>query len=105
MFEHATARSFERYLDHVIRTRLGEQEVELKLIEIRLQDKAWTRPASADEAIPPRQPFSLIFEGPREPVLLDDTYTFSHPELERFDLFVSPYHQTADATFYESAFS
>lgn len=54
---------------------------------------------------PPRQPFALTFEGPREPVLVSMLYTVSHPTTGRLDLFLSGFRQDRDGTFYESVFN
>lgn len=44
-------------------------------------------------AAPPdgrRQPFSIVFRGPIEPVLPQQIYRFAHDELGSFELFIVP---------------
>jgi hypothetical protein len=45
--------------------------------------------------------FSLIFSGPRTPILPQGTYRFEHEQLGRFDLFMVPVACSADAASYE----
>lgn len=39
---------------------------------------------------PPREPFSLLFEGPPEPALLQQTVPLTHEEMGDLDLFLVP---------------
>jgi len=52
-----------------------------------------------------REPFSLTFGGPREPLLAQGTYRLAHGELGEFDLFMVPIGQDADSTRYEAVFA
>jgi hypothetical protein len=52
-----------------------------------------------------RDPFSLMFNGPREPLLAQGTYRLSHPALGEFELFIVPIGQDADGTRYEAVFA
>jgi hypothetical protein len=52
-----------------------------------------------------REPFSLTFAGPREPLLGQGTYTLSHPTLGEFDLFIVPVERDADGMRYEAVFT
>jgi hypothetical protein len=52
-----------------------------------------------------RQPFSLVFLGPREPVLPQQIYPLSHDDLGRIDLFLVPIAQDEDGTRYEAIFT
>jgi len=58
-----------------------------------------------DVEYPPRQPFALTFEGPREPVLESQIYKLKHGELGELALFVSPFRQDHESMLYETAFS
>lgn len=52
-----------------------------------------------------RQPFSLTFRGPTEPLLPQATYPVEHAELGAFALFVVPIGQDAGGTLYEAVFT
>ena len=54
---------------------------------------------------PTGNPFSLVFAGPRQPVLPQATYPFEHGTLGRFDLFICPIGQSATNTSYEAVFN
>ena len=51
-----------------------------------------------------RVPFSLIFRGPRTPVLPQCIYTLAHAQLGTFDLFLVPIGPDADGMRYEAVF-
>jgi len=47
---------------------------------------------------------TLVFAGPREPLLPQMTYSVTHPDLGEFALFVVPVAQDGAATTYEAVF-
>ena len=50
--------------------------------------------------------FSLIFKGPKEPVLPQDTLKMKHAQMGEFDLFIGPVlSPEADGVYYEAVFS
>jgi hypothetical protein len=54
---------------------------------------------------PKYESFSLLFEGPAHQPLIQRTYTFEHPRLGRFDLFIVPVAKDRDRLQYEAVFS
>jgi hypothetical protein len=52
-----------------------------------------------------RQPFSLIFHGPRDPLLAQAIYRFEHEALGALEIFVVPLGQSAEHTTYEAVFT
>jgi len=52
-----------------------------------------------------RQPFTITFRGPVEPLLQQATYRLGHDVLGSLDIFIVPISQTADGTRYEAVFS
>lgn len=53
-----------------------------------------------------REPFSLLFLGPREPVLPQRIYPLEHAELGRIDIFLVPVGPNAEGAMqYEAIFS
>jgi hypothetical protein len=58
--------------------------------------------AGGDET---RDPFSLLFLRRSDVVLLDETYTLTHPALGSFELFIVPVAQDADGVRYEAIFN
>jgi hypothetical protein len=51
-----------------------------------------------------RQPFHLIFTGPA-PLLLQGTYTLTHPELEPVEIFLVPVAGNESGFTYEAVFN
>lgn len=52
-----------------------------------------------------RQPFSLLFAGPKQPVYPQATYEFHHPEFGKMDIFIVPVGQDLQSTLYQAVFS
>jgi len=52
-----------------------------------------------------RQPFSLLFEGPPQPLLPQRIYRVSHPQLDAIDIFLVPVGRTQSAAQYEAIFN
>ena len=52
-----------------------------------------------------RQPFSLVFRGPIELPLAQQTVWLSHPDTGRFAVMVVPISQQPDGRLYEAIFS
>ena len=50
-------------------------------------------------------PFSLLFAGPREPLLDQGIRRLRHPELGEIDLFLVPIDQTSRSALYEAVFT
>ncbi len=57
------------------------------------------------ESVLKRAPFSLVFLGPREPVLPQRIYRLTHDELGELEIFLVPIAQDADGTRYEAVFT
>jgi hypothetical protein len=71
-------------------------ELETTLVEVRqldVQDPEF------------RQPFTLSFRGPREPILPQGTYELSHAELGTLEIFIVPVASNEAGTTYEAVFN
>jgi hypothetical protein len=86
---------FSRYLNTNFRILLGESNsVEAELSAVN------------DPQISPQQEhFTIVFRGPREPLLNQAIYRFEHDEMGEFNLFIVPIRQDEDNTFYEAVFN
>jgi len=88
--------------------RLGAQfTVELEegpTVELVLTEAAEPEFADSERAPGHRRAFSVVFLGPREPILPQRTYSFSHDELGDFELFIVPIAQDDLGTQYEAVF-
>jgi hypothetical protein len=65
------------------------------------------RSATATTATPgaPREPFSLLFVGPADPLLPQATFLLTHPTLGELPVFLVPVGQDAGGVRYEAVFA
>ncbi len=76
---------------------------ELKLIEASLTEAAPRQPANAPDAR--YEKFSLIFSGPKTPLLAQRIYRFEHPQIGWFAMFIVPIvTREADQQRYQAVF-
>ena len=54
---------------------------------------------------PQQERFAIVFRGPREPLLNQGVYHFEHDEMGEFKLFIVPFRQEDNSTFYEAVFN
>jgi hypothetical protein len=86
---------FSKYLNKNFRISIGESNtVEAELREV-----------SELLLSPGQQRFAIVFRGPREPLLNQGTYRFEHDEMGEFKLFIVPFRQDDQGTFYEAVFN
>lgn len=77
----------------------GEPPLELELIELNEPATRGCAPGSG------RQPFSLIFRGPRDPWFQQGTYAIEHPELGAQQIFLVPVGPDAHGMQYQAVFN
>jgi hypothetical protein len=90
--------------------RLGERfaistdggAVDVELVEATPHTTLSGRPLDARGG---RQPFSLVFLGPADPVLAQGIYRFEHAKLEVFEIFVVPIERDGSGVRYQAVFS
>ncbi len=96
MPEKLTRASFEPHLNTTFRlVHDGPETFDLALIEV--VDKT---PVGF-----PGEQFSILFKGPSEPMLLQQTCTLEHPEMGQLRLFLVPVDQRKDGYRYEAFFN
>ena len=96
MPEKLTRASFEPHLNTTFRVvHDGDDTFDLALIEVA--DKT---PAGF-----PGEQFSLLFKGPSELMLLQQTCVLEHPEMGHVTLFLVPVDQKKDGYRYEAVFN
>lgn len=62
--------------------------LDLKLIEASLTESSPRQPVNVPEA--QNEKFSLIFSGPKSPLLAQRIYRFEHPQIGWFAIFIVP---------------
>ena len=75
----------------------GEQALAVDMLILQTEQKP--------SASPHMQQFSLVFRGPRAPLLAQRTYRMRHGEWGDWAVFITPIAQTVDHTDYEACFS
>ncbi len=101
--ESLTAASFEPHRTTVFRLQTGGEPLPLELVEVQ-------RASYADDpaAVGPgagREPFSLLFRGPRSPFAPQGTYRLEHDGLGRLELFLVPLGPDSTGMRYEAIFA
>ena len=92
-----TSESFEPYLNRVFRINHGSGTLEVRLTECQRHPGAAAKSG-------PREPFSLIFLGPRQPILPQRMYAFDFGELGSLEIFIVPIGSDNLGTKYEAVF-
>ncbi len=96
MFEPLSRESFSAHVNSVF--KISDQQsptsIDAKLIEV-------TEGASSSEV----EQFSILFHGPAEPMLSQQTYSLEHPEMGSFDLFLVPIIADQNGAQYEAVFN
>jgi hypothetical protein len=95
MLDHLTVGDFIGHMNATFRVNMGSGEViDLELIEAKTIGEG-ARPASAGMR---QQPFSLIFRGPRDPMLPQRIHPVEHPTLGSLTIFLVPIGPEGDPT-------
>jgi hypothetical protein len=85
------------------RFHLHGSEEEAGPVEIQLAEASALGSASAVGER--RQPFRLIFHGPRQPALAQSIYRLEHDDLGSYELFLVPIAEDAEHRHYEAVFT
>lgn len=94
MVEEFIKDTFEPHLNASFKVYLGESRApDLELIEV------------SDLKIKNPKNFSLIFRGPANVYLPQQTYRFEHQQMGSFELFISPVGRDEDGTYFEAVFN
>lgn len=99
MLERLTIEDFDRRLNGSFSLELDESaKMELELVKVRsLTDE----PMEADH----RNPFSVEFRGPAQPVLSQRIYALRHSEMGRLEIFLVPIGPDRSGMLYEAVFT
>jgi hypothetical protein len=101
MPENLTCSVFAGCLHDSFRVHVGPEPVEVELIEARELSSRAPRPPE----LGPRQPFALLFRGPRAAPFGQRTYRVEHDRLGAFDLFLVPVGPDDQGLRYEAIFN
>ena len=97
MLQDLTNASFEEHLDTPFRVHFGgEAPLEVVLSQVRLHEA---------HGGPRKQPFSLYFRGPRQPVLPQQIYRLEHDRMGTMEVFLVPIGPDGQGMGYEAVFN
>jgi hypothetical protein len=97
MLENLTKDHWADQLNQTFRLDSGmEEPLEVRLVEVKSLGSARNGQ---------REPFSLLFQAPREPLLDQGIYTVQHPALGMLGLFLVPLGPDGDGLYYEAVFT
>ncbi|MCH9646832.1 MAG: hypothetical protein K0U98_01260 [Deltaproteobacteria bacterium] len=83
MLENVSKSDFDKYLSQNFRLEAGDESLDLHLSEVSALSEAARVPEG-------REPFSVIFLGPKNRHLDQQIYTVSHPQLGTLEVFLVP---------------
>jgi hypothetical protein len=105
MLEKLTAEDFTQFLDEKFAIQLDQTEdggnvqvLSLTLVEVSSLGDA---PRDSEN----RQPFSILFLGPNEPILQQKIYTLRHEKMRELPLFLVPLGPRDQGIIYEAVFT
>jgi len=99
MLEKLTVESFAEEMGKAFRlTQADVPAMDLVLVEARSLSARSGAPGG-------RAPFSLVFLGPRDPVLAQRIYPLESPSLGRLEIFLVPVGADAQGVKYEAVFN
>lgn len=91
MAERITKTMFDPCLGTTFTIRAFNAEQAEQKLEVKLVETTELKPSSTNPKHELRQdPFSMIFEGPKETLLEQGTYKFEHEQLGELDMFLVP---------------
>ncbi len=97
MLQDLTHASFEEHLNTPFRVHFGgEAPLEVVLFQVRLHEA---------HGGPRKQPFSLYFRGPRQPVLPQQIYRLEHEKMGTMEVFLVPIGPDGQGMGYEAVFN
>ena len=97
MLSHLTHADFTDRLHETFRIDLGSSTLEVELIAAELLGPA---PETGR-----REPFSVLFQGPKEPILPQQIYRLEHPQMGTLEVFLVPIGPNPKGQRYELVFT
>jgi hypothetical protein len=96
VLEDFTAATFAPHVGETFRVHVDDaSSVDIELVRIR----------EPEQTAPGRAPFTLLFRGPREPVLPQRIYRFERDGFEPFEIFIVPMGPNQSGMQYEAVFA
>jgi len=101
--ESLTAAAFAAHLKSVFRLQTGGEPLPLELVEV--QKASYADDPAAVGPSGRREPFALLFRGPRSPYARQGTHRLEHDGMGALELFLVPLGPDAAGMRYEAVFT
>jgi len=96
MTESISHENFSGHLNALFRIDVAETSQELELVEVEVGD-------SVDPSL--REPFTLIFQGPKDSILPEGIHNLSNDDAGSFELYIIPIVSHGDRQSYQVIFN
>ena len=96
MTENISHENFSGHLNALFRVEVAETSLELELVEVEVGN-------AIDPSL--REPFTLIFQGPKDSILAEGIHTVSNDSAGSFDLYTIPIVSLGDQQLYQVIFN
>lgn len=96
MTDKITHENFSGHLNALFRIEVEETSLELELVEVEVG-----KPIDASL----RDPFTLIFQGPKDSILAEGSHNLSNDDAGSFELYIIPIVSLGDQQLYQSIFN
>ncbi len=96
MAEKISHENFSGHLNALFRVEVAETSLELELVEVEVG-----KPIDASL----RDPFTLIFQGPKDSILAEGSHNLSNDDAGSFELYIIPIVSLGDQQLYQSIFN
>lgn len=98
ILKELTCQTFDPLVNQPFQVALDPEPLSINLIECKSLSKG-------REAKGEREPFSLVFLGPGQPILSQRMYTLSHPSIGTIEIFLVPLGPGKSGLKYEAIFT
>ncbi len=96
MTEKISHENFSGHLNALFRVEVAETSLELELVEVEVGK-------AIDASL--REPFTLIFQGPKDSILAEGSHNLSNDDAGSFELYIIPIVSHGDKQSYQAIFN
>jgi len=96
MTDKISHENFSGHLNALFRVEVAETSLDLELVEVDVGKPI-------DSSL--RDPFTLIFQGPKDSILAEGSHNLSNDDAGSFELYIIPIVSLGDQQLYQSIFN
>jgi len=95
MLDQLTVADFDMLTGDRFEVKSHPSDISLELVEAK----------ELGQSVREKGAFSLLWRGPKEPMLDQASYEFAHPKLDNASIFIVPVEEADDGIYYEAVFA